>query len=306
MTIEQCITAWLDEKYSSSQSAKTRAAYHETLHAFRAMLQTRELDLGAASSAIFPLAQGWAGQSSSPRRAGVSAATFNQRLAILSSFYEYAIRADVLERNPIYRVKRRKLGAKDAARPMQPASVKQGLQHIDRTTPEGLRDYALLSVALATGRRVHELASMRYRDLQLVGSRCHVNWPRCKGGKVMEDLLETKTTAALYAYLHAVYGKELASLPGEAPIWLSFSRRNGRQAIGARTISNICEQHLGTSKVHATRHTTALSMHKGGATLQQVGRQLGHSNLKVTSDYLAELAGYENPLAGELETLFGI
>jgi hypothetical protein len=51
----------------------------------------------------------------------------------------------VLHYNPIERVKRRKIGAKDAARHLTASQVKKGLQQIDRSTAEGLRDYALLS-----------------------------------------------------------------------------------------------------------------------------------------------------------------
>ena len=308
MSLDQCIIAWLDEKHGSSGSDKTRQAYEDTLRSFRALLLDRQLDLDADPSAIFPLAQGWAGRTTSPRRISVAAATFNQRLAIISSFYEYAIRADVLHYNPIERVKRRKIGAKDAARHLTASQVKKGLQQIDRSTAEGLRDYALLSLALSTGRRSSELAGLRYKHLQRLGNRCHVTWPRCKGDKQMEDTLEEKTTLALYAYLQheQVYGNKLFTLSGDAPIWVSFSKQNSGQAIGTRTISNICEEYLGTSKVHATRHTWAVNMHKQGASLQEIGRGLGHRNLKTTSDYMDEQLGYENPYASKLEDAFGI
>jgi site-specific recombinase XerD len=306
MSLDQAIAAWLDEKHGSSGSDKTYQAYSDTLQSFRALLLDGRLDLDADPSAVFPLAQGWAGTSTSTRRASVAAATFNQRLAIISSFYEYAIRADVLHYNPIERVKRRKIGAKDAAHHLTAHQVKKGLQQIDRSTAEGLRDYALLSIALSTGRRSSELAGLRYKHLQRLGNRCHVTWPRCKGNKQMEDTLEEKTTQALYAYLYRVYGPKLGILSGDAPIWVSFSRQNRGQAIGIRTISNICEEYLDTSKVHTTRHTWAVNMHKQGASLQEIGRGLGHRNLKTTSDYMDEQLGYENPYASKLEDAFGI
>jgi integrase/recombinase XerD len=182
-------------------------------------------------------------------------------------------------------------GKKEAARQIEANTVKTGLQRIDRSTPEGLRDYALLSVALATGRRVSELAGLRYKHLHKQGDTCVVEWERCKGNKQMIDCLPAKTTKALYEYLHAVYGTKMASLSGDTPIWISFSRRNYGQAIGIGTIANICEAHLGTSKVHATRHTWAVTMHHKGASLQQIGKGLGHSNLKTTSDYMEEQLG---------------
>lgn len=306
MNIEQCIDAWLNEKTGLSESVKTHAAYQETLTQFRGLLSTQGLDLDAETSLVFPLAQGWAGSSTVGR--DVAASTFNQRLAILSSFYEYAIRADVLERNPITKVKRRKLGAKDGARALKPAQVKAGLQKIDRSAAEGLRDYALLSVALTTGHRASELAGLRLKHLHLQGETCIVRWERCKGNETMESTLERATTTALYTYLThpEVYGNALMSAPGHSPVWLSVSKRNERQAIGPRTISNMCKEFLGSSKVHTTRHTAAVRMHYAGARLSEIGRFLGHKNLKTTSDYMEEQLGYENKYASDLESEFGI
>ena len=91
----------------------------------------------------------------------MTATTFNQRRSIISSFYKYAITYEVLQYNPMERVKRQKLGKKDAAHHLASRTIKMGLAKIDRSTPEGLRNYALLVVALDTGRRAHELVNLR-------------------------------------------------------------------------------------------------------------------------------------------------
>jgi site-specific recombinase XerD len=175
MTLEQAIAAWLDEKHGRSESAKTRHAYDVTLQLFQATLQGVGLDLDSDPALVAPIAQGWAGQSVRPGHV-VTPSTYNQRLAIVSSFYEYAIRNDVLHYNPMERVKRRVVRSKNAARPIAGNRVKFGLQQIDRSTPEGLRDYALLSVALATGRRVSEIAGLRYKHLRRDGNTCIVEF----------------------------------------------------------------------------------------------------------------------------------
>jgi integrase len=116
------------------------------------------------------------------------------------------------------------------------------------------------------------------------------------------------STTALYAYLtHPdVYGQSLMSASGNSPVWLSASKRNEREAIGPRTISNMCKEFLGSSKVHTTRHTAAVRMHHAGAKLSEIGRFLGHKNLKTTSDYMDEQLTYENKYASDLESEFGI
>jgi integrase/recombinase XerD len=303
MTLDQTILAWLDEKRADSM--RTANAYEETLNDFRQTLQSAGLDLDSEPSLVAPLAQGWARAS---KREGmtVTPTTFNQRRSIVSSFYKYAITHEVLVYNPIERVKRQKLGKKDAARPLSSSTVKAGLAQIDRSTPEGLRDYALLSIALATGRRVSEIAGLRYKHLHRDGNTCIVDFDNCKGKKSFTNRLAPKTTRALYAYLEAIYPGQLLTLPGDTPVWISFSDRNKGLALGTRTLSNICETYLGTSKTHAPRHTLAVRMHDMGAKLTTIQKALGHSNPAITGEYLEELLAYENPLAAELEAEWGI
>jgi integrase/recombinase XerD len=303
MTLDQAISAWLDEKRADSE--RTAEAYEETLSAFRDVLQSAGLDLDSEPALVAPLAQGWC-RSSKREGAQVTATTFNQRRSILSSFYKYAITYEVLLYNPMERVKRQRVGKKDAARPLTSGTIKAGLARINRSTPEGLRDYALLSVALATGRRVSEIASLRYKHLHREGNTCVLDFDRLKGKKSSTNRLEAKTTTALYTYLETVYPGQLLTLSGDAPVWVSFSDRNKGQAIGVRTLSNICERYLGTSKTHAPRHTLAVTMHHKGAKITDISRALGHSNVAITSDYLEEHLGYENPLAAALEEEYGI
>lgn len=303
MTLDQTILAWLDEK--RADSVRTADAYNETLHDFRATLRSAGLDLDSEPALVAPLAQGWARSS---RREGVTVTptTFNQRRSIISSFYKYAITYEVLDYNPMERVKRQKPGKKDAAHHLASGTIKAGLARIDRSTPEGLRDYALLSIALATGRRASEIAGLRYKHLHRDSNTCIVDFDNCKGKKSFTNRLAPKTTRALYAYLECVYPGQLLQLSGDAPVWVSFSDRNKGQAIGTRTLSNICEAYLGTSKFHAPRHTLAVTMHNKGAKITDISKALGHSDIKITSDYLEEHLSYENPLASALEEEWGI
>jgi hypothetical protein len=62
------------------------------------------------------------------RRPGVSVSpsTYHNRLSILSPFYTHAIRkCQQLQYNPIERLEPRKVGKKDAARPLADSQVKE-------------------------------------------------------------------------------------------------------------------------------------------------------------------------------------
>lgn len=304
LRLDQLVAVWLDAKGKRTNSQKTRKAYQETIEQFRGLLRSSGLDLDSDAVTVATLAQGWAAS-----RVGggiVSASTYNQRLAILSSFYIFALKRDVLARNPIDLVERRPVESKDAAMPLEMEEVVARLQAIDRETQEGARDYALLSVLLATGRRVSELANLRRGDIHFVGKKAIVIWKRCKGGKVMNDELPAQTTQALRSYLHKIYGATVEQMVADTPVWVSFSRQNYGRAIGIQTIADICERRLGTSKVHTTRHTFAVMMEQAGAKLSDIGARLGHSDLKTTSDYMKRLHSAENTYADSLEKMMGM
>ena len=307
-TLDDIIKAWLHAKATHTNSKKTERAYKENFSKFRALLQSAGYDLDADPGLIAMFAQGWASQAT--RKQQIAPATYNHRIAIISSFYIYAIKHRVLKENPIKLVDSRKVEAKDYAEPLEAEFVSAQLHKINRETLSGLRDYALLSVAVTTGRRSGELAAMKWGDIHLAGNKMIVTWPRCKGDKLMVDELKLHTTEALLAYVKAIYAPVYGSLddiPQATPIWLSFARNDSAgKPIGTQAISDICKKWFRTSKVHATRHTHAMSLEKAGASLSEIGARLGHSNLKTTSDYMKRHHAHENKYGDRLEELFGI
>jgi integrase len=319
-TLEDAITAladkWLATKAGRSGSVKTARAYRDALRSFRARLLVADLDLlmftdnGKVNPppSVALMAQAWAGEPGTGMHDGraVTPATYNQKLAILSSFYHYAIQQGITGENPIVRVERRRVQGYAHAVAIEPGDLKRRLQQVTRTTLVGKRDYALLAVALQTGRRVSELAGLRWGDVQVIGNRVHLTWRRCKGGKVMHDLLAPAVSQALLDYLRAVYGEELARLPDDASVWVSVSPRNKWQAMGTQTIANICQKHLGTRKVHTLRHTFAHAMEQAGAKVSDIQARLGHESLATTGRYLAALSSAENAHAETLAAMFGI
>lgn len=301
MSIDQAVIAWLSE----FKSVKTKRAYTDGITAFRALLQSKGYDLDSHKHIVSLTAGAWLTKDA--KDATVSPGTHNQRRSILSSFYKYAILHEVLDDNPMQLVKAQKGTPKDAAMPLDIEQVESSLSIIDKSTLDGLRDYALLSLALTTGRRASELATLTWGNISTTKKSMVIRWEHCKGGKLMIDDIRPGTQKALLAYLHKWHGAALASLSADTPIFVSFSRNKtyGKQ-IGTQTVADICKKYLGTSKVHTTRHTFAIGMERAGANLSDIGARLGHANLKTTSDYMVRLHSAENKYASELEKMFGI
>jgi integrase len=306
--LDLAVAVWLHAKKNASGSKKTATAYAATIRDFRQYLAAGGLDLDSDQVQIALAAQAFANGSADPERI-VAPSTFNLRLATLSSFYRYVIKMGVVETitaNPIERVTRRKVQAYRGAHSHDPAEVKAKLASVDRTSLPGARDYALLMVALTTGRRLSEIANLRIGDLSHVGGgKIEVYFRRCKGGKEMRDVLAQPVRVALQDWLTKFYGPKVAGL--DAPLWVSLQDKDGSygKALSTRTLQVICEKRVGTSKFHSLRHTFAKTMEESGAKVSDIQSRLGHSSLATTGLYLAALKKAENEHADVLANLFG-
>ncbi len=310
-SIDTMIRAWLHAKKGRSGSEATENRYRNTLETFRVLLQSQGIDLDGDTAMVATAAQGWAAQSVAGE--SVAPATFNQRIATLSSFYRYIIRQGLFVEkdsdgkeharpNPIDRIDRRQVQAYANARAMSRAFVTERLAAIPLDTLTGLRDASLLWLTLTTGRRLSEVAGIRREHLSLDGDKLVVTFPRAKGGKVLRDELDATVATLLTLYLRTLD----ETMPTHAPgaVWVAIGPHGRGQALHKRSLERICEQRLGTSHFHALRHTFAHAMEDLGAKISEIQARLGHSSIAVTGVYLASLSSEKNPYAGAIAALF--
>ncbi len=290
------IEEWLLEKYRQTRSVRTRETYRSMLNQYRAALQQQGLDLDREDCLPQLVTTAHLFAAYSARGKDVAVATSNLRLATLSSFYEFAIRNDLVRVNPIDKIKRGKSQRYQGAHAMKPETVQARLRSIDATTLDGKRDRALLLVYLQTCRRLSEVAGLLWRDVQ-IDSRpdAHgatpelvtLTFERCKGAKVMVDQLPAGISQVLL----------IALAPG------GRNGRNRGNRLGTQAIADICRKYLGTSKVHATRHTGTLIRLKAGASVQEIKKQLGHDSLATTDYYIEVLLQEPDMYATEVESM---
>jgi len=314
-SLDVLILGWLDAKFRRSKSTRTQDAYREMLREFREWLKEVHLDLDSQGKEdlanIALMAQAYAGKS---KRAGkeVSSSTYNLRLSVISSFYEHAIKQCFLEVNPIKRVSRAKVQEYAKARALDNEDVDKALKAIDRSSVQGKRDYALLTLLLQTGRRLSEVVSLELQHLFFQGGKLVVSFEHCKGGKVMRDMLPLVVATALLDWLQAYYGEIKIGVQGDTrPLWVCLipsgqAERQAGDRLGRHGIANICQRRLGTSKVHTTRHTWARNMQEVGAPVNVIQKRLGHESLATTGRYMEALSKDENPYADQLAAHYGI
>ena len=162
----------------------------------------------------------------------------------------------------------------------------------------GRRDHAILAVALQTGLRVSELASLRNQDAEL-RTGAHL---RCwgKGRKERPTPLRPGTVSVLRTWM-----KECGGQPADP----FFPTRRGtplsRHAIAALVAKHAATAAkrepslIGTKQVtpHVLRHSCAMALLRGGVDRSVLALWLGHEQVETTSMYLhADLSIKERAL----------
>ena len=154
----------------------------------------------------------------------------------------------------------------------------------DPTTREGIRDRAMLHVAVCAGLRVSELIGLQLDDITLPSMSLRI---RGKGRRERAIPLWKVTASALRAWL-AIRGTMAVSavfvnLRGEPMTRWGFAYVLNRHV---KTAARDCPS-LTTKQVspHVLRHTSAMIVLQATQDIRKVSLWLGHANLTTTEIY---------------------
>lgn len=181
---------------------------------------------------------------------------------------------------------------------LTPDQLREALEAIDRSSLEGLRDYALFNLMARTGLRDIEVSRALIGDLRQESGQA-VLWIQGKGRSTADEfvLLVEETERPLREWLQA--RAALADEPpgDEEPLFCSLSNNSKGQALTTRSISRIVKNRLraiGLDKrrltAHSLRHTAITLALAGGASLQQAQAMARHEDPKTTMIYARNLA----------------
>lgn len=154
----------------------------------------------------------------------------------------------------------------------------------DETTPNGLRDLAILELLWGAGLRVSEVAGLDVIDLDLTNGQVRVTG---KGDKTRICLYGDPAREALRRYL--VDGRPTLATGAQAALLLN--RSGGR--LTARSIQTMVRNagmQAGLASLvhpHMLRHTFATHLIEGSADLRVVQHLLGHASADTTQIYTA-------------------
>lgn len=215
----------------------------------------------------------------------------NRRLAAIRSFFDYATREGVIQKNPVETLRM----MKEAKRLPEFLDQERAETFVEAPNPQlshnsilSIRDRAMLEILYATGMRVSSLVNINLGDLDLQKGTVHII---AKGRKELNLPVGEAAVQAIHEYL--AVRDELLSTPEtprnkKCPMALflgKFGERLTPRAVQYRLKKYALAKGTGKTTPHTLRHSCATHLLENGADLRFVQEMLGHSSLATTQQY---------------------
>ena len=218
-----------------------------------------------------------------------SARTRNARLAAIRSFMrfiEYRVPSALEQVRRIRAIPAQKTD-RHLVRQLTADEYRALLGAPDPTRRDGIRDRAMLTVALTGGLRVSELVGLRVNDVEFNGSYVHI-LVRGKGRRERVLILWKSVADAIRTWL-AVRG-EAVTPELFLNAWGKHMSRSGFEYVLAKHVAAAttrCPSFIGKRvSPHVLRHTCALKTLQATHDLRKVSLWLGHASTQTTDVYL--------------------
>jgi integrase/recombinase XerC len=275
----------LFERYLTSErraSPRTVSTYLRDLHALERFLGDTPAKSDATMLSVRDL-RGFLAASPEAREP----ATVIRKVSALRAFYRFLLRRKLCTKNPAADLRtprlRRKLPNFLA---VEQANETTEMPSVVGTSPQHLRDRALLEVLYGSGLRVSEVSGLDCDALELGVGTARVLG---KGNKERIVPIGSMAREALRAYLEVRPQLHDSKTLHQDPHALFLSARGRR--LGVRQIQNLVKRYgmlaTGTSTLHphALRHSCATHLLDAGADLRSIQELLGHQSLSTTQRY---------------------
>jgi integrase/recombinase XerD len=274
--VEQFLAHMAGER---GMSANTTAAYRTDLEQLCAYL--RGQDVGAWPEVSHDSMLGFMLFLRERRYAN---STVARRTAAVKSFFSYLVAQQHIPSDPTEQIDSPKVD-RFPPKAISPNQMDELLElPLRSSSPEGMRDKAMLELLYATGLRVSELVALEVGDIALEQMTV-----RCAGRAGRERVLPLSGTAATALEEYFDTGRpQLARGSDEQSTALFLNHRGKRLTRqGFWLILKGYAEQVGLHELtpHTLRHSFAAHMLGSGAELREVQERLGHASLSTTQIY---------------------
>lgn len=204
-------------------------------------------------------------------------------LSGIKAYYKYLMLEDILKIDPSALVDTPKLGRK-LPDTLSLDEINIMLDSIDVSTPEGVRNKAILETLYACGLRVTELVNLKISDIYF-----EIDFLKVTGKGNKERFVPLGSSAKKFIKIYQNDIRvHLKIKKGEEDL-LFLNRRGSR--LSRVMIFNIIKQTATIANIrksispHTFRHSFATHLVEGGADLRAVQEMLGHESITTTEIY---------------------
>jgi integrase/recombinase XerD len=214
---------------------------------------------------------------------GLSAHSQARIISGLKSFYKFLIYEGETDKDPTALLESPKLGRK-LPDTLDITEIDKIFEAIDHSTPEGMRNRAMLETLYSSGLRVSELINLKIPNIHF-----EIGFLRILGKGNKERLVPIGRQALKYINMYREEVRVHLDITSGHEAFLFLNRR-GKQLSRQMVFMNIKDfvTKAGINKTvspHTFRHSFATHLIEGGADLRAVQEMLGHESITTTEIY---------------------
>ncbi|MBA3680403.1 MAG: site-specific tyrosine recombinase XerD [Bacteroidetes bacterium] len=214
---------------------------------------------------------------------GFSATTQARVISGIKTFYKFLLLENDIQQNPSELLETPKIARKLPVY-LSVEEIDNMLSYIDRSTPEGERNFSLLETLYSCGLRVSELTGLKITDLHLNDYYVKVVG---KGNKERLVPIGKNAVKLIKNYISSIRSHIQTKKGAEDILYLN-RRGNALSRVMVFYIIKDLAKKAGIKKVlspHSFRHSFATHLVEGGADLRAVQEMLGHESITTTEIY---------------------
>jgi len=233
-----------------------------------------------------------------------TANTVSTYLVALRRFLDDCVERNILSQNPALGVRGVRKPRGHLRHDLSRSDLRRLFEQIDRSTPLGARDHAMINLMVRNGLRVVEVVRANVGDLEHIQGRAILR-VLGKGRDARDEfvVLSELTRDILQSYLDA-----RGAAQKNDPLFTSLGIRNRNGRLSTRTVHRRVTGYMNaagikTDKIspHSLRHSFVTLAIEGGATLVEAQAAARHRSVQTTMVYFHEHGRLRNPIEDRIQ-----
>ncbi|OJU52867.1 MAG: site-specific tyrosine recombinase XerD [Bacteroidales bacterium 45-6] len=213
---------------------------------------------------------------------GISVRTIARIISGVKSFFAYLVLEDYIKDNPTELLRTPQIGLKLPV-VLTVEEINEIEKVIDVSTPEGVRNKAIIETLYSCGLRISELTNLKFSDIFADEGFIRVEG---KGSKQRLVPISGKAEKEIKYYLES--RRQIVAQKGQQD-FVFISKRG--KAISRITVFHFIKQYAELAGItknispHTFRHSFATHLLEGGANIRAIQQMLGHEKITTTEIY---------------------